>query len=159
MNKKVWCTCEVVVLLIKPIVFLTFSLPSASLDLKVPNASCLHPCPCRKSDVTRDNLLLAKHGVTTLFRHRFERLQHCSNIWILCCAKNRRCESSRVTSHSSAREWTILFTGCEISQRHFGGKIRSTGSFYYARFSESVVVAETNYRMLEGLSFCDRERA
>ena len=30
------CTCEVVVLLIKPIVFLTFSLPSASLDLKVP---------------------------------------------------------------------------------------------------------------------------
>ena len=32
-----WCTCEVVVLLIKPIVFLTFSLSSASLDLKVPN--------------------------------------------------------------------------------------------------------------------------
>ena len=31
-------TCEVVVLLIKPIalIFLTFSLPSASLDLKVP---------------------------------------------------------------------------------------------------------------------------
>ena len=28
-------TCKVVVLLIKPIVFLTFSLPSASLDLKV----------------------------------------------------------------------------------------------------------------------------
>ena len=36
MNKKVCCTCEVVVLLIKPIVFLTFSLSSASLDLKVP---------------------------------------------------------------------------------------------------------------------------
>ena len=36
MYKKVWCTCEVVVLLIKPIVFLTFSLSSASLDLKVP---------------------------------------------------------------------------------------------------------------------------
>ena len=30
------CTCKVVVLLIKPLVFLTFSLPSASLDLKVP---------------------------------------------------------------------------------------------------------------------------
>ena len=29
-------TCEVVLLLIKPIVFLTFSLPSASLDHKVP---------------------------------------------------------------------------------------------------------------------------
>ena len=36
MYKKVWCTCKVVVFLIKPIVFITFSLPSASLDLKVP---------------------------------------------------------------------------------------------------------------------------
>ena len=36
MYKIVCCTCEVVVLLIKPIVFLTFSLSSASLDLKVP---------------------------------------------------------------------------------------------------------------------------
>ena len=36
MYKKAWCTCKVVVLLIKPIVFLTFSLLSASLDLKVP---------------------------------------------------------------------------------------------------------------------------
>ena len=35
---KTWCTCKVVVLLIKPtFFFLTFSLPSASLDLKVPN--------------------------------------------------------------------------------------------------------------------------
>ena len=30
-------TCKVVVLLFKPIVLLTFSLPSVSLDLKVPN--------------------------------------------------------------------------------------------------------------------------
>ena len=37
MYKKAWCTCKVVVLLIKPIVYLTFSLPSASLDLKVPS--------------------------------------------------------------------------------------------------------------------------
>ena len=36
MYKKAWCTCKVVVLLIQPIVLLTFSLPSASLDLKVP---------------------------------------------------------------------------------------------------------------------------
>ena len=36
MYKKAWCTSKVVVLLIKPIVVLTFSLPSASLDLKVP---------------------------------------------------------------------------------------------------------------------------
>ena len=30
MYKKAWCTCKVVVLLIEPIVFLRFSLPSAS---------------------------------------------------------------------------------------------------------------------------------
>ena len=35
MYKKACCTYEVVVLLIKPIVFLTFSLPSALLDLQV----------------------------------------------------------------------------------------------------------------------------
>ena len=37
MYKKAWCTCKVVVLLLNPIVYLTFSLPSASLNLKVPN--------------------------------------------------------------------------------------------------------------------------
>ena len=35
MYKNAWCTCKVVVLPIKPIAFLTFLLPSASLDLKV----------------------------------------------------------------------------------------------------------------------------
>ena len=33
MYEKAWCTCKVVVLLIKPMVYLTFSLPFASLDL------------------------------------------------------------------------------------------------------------------------------
>ena len=41
---------------------------------------------------------LAQYHVTTLLGHCFEWLQHCSNIATLCCAKNRRCESSRVTS-------------------------------------------------------------
>ena len=41
---------------------------------------------------------LAQHSVATLLRHCFEWLQHCSDIATLCCAKNRRCESSRVTS-------------------------------------------------------------
>ena len=36
MYKKVGHTCEVVVLLTKPIAFFTFSLPSPSSDLKVP---------------------------------------------------------------------------------------------------------------------------
>ena len=30
MYKKAWCTCKVVVLLLKPVAFLTFSSPSAS---------------------------------------------------------------------------------------------------------------------------------
>ena len=33
-----------------------------------------------------------------LLRHYVEWLQHCSNIATLCCAKNRRCEWSFVTS-------------------------------------------------------------
>ena len=37
MYKKVWCTYKIVVLVIKPIAFLTSSLPSPSSDLKVPN--------------------------------------------------------------------------------------------------------------------------
>ena len=40
MYKKAWCTCKVVVLLIKPIAFLPFSLPSASLLLKLPSYWC-----------------------------------------------------------------------------------------------------------------------
>ena len=53
-----------------------------------------------QGDVTRDDSqqrFLAQHSVATLLRHCFEWLQHCSNIATLCCAKNRRCESSRVT--------------------------------------------------------------
>ena len=42
-TKTAWCTCKVVVLQIKPIVFLTFSLPSASLDLKVPYITTAPP--------------------------------------------------------------------------------------------------------------------
>ena len=52
-------------------------------------------------DVTREDSqrrFLAQLSVATLLRHCFEWLQHCSNIAMLCCAKNRRCESSRVTS-------------------------------------------------------------
>ena len=55
-----------------------------------------------KGDVTRDNSqrrFLAQDGVaTSLLRHCFEWLQHCPSIATLCCAKNRRCESSRVTT-------------------------------------------------------------
>ena len=46
---------------------------------------------------------LAQNSVVTLLRHCFDWLQHCSDIATLCCAKNRRCESSRVTSPLSNR--------------------------------------------------------
>ena len=39
MYNQVWCPCKVFVLLIKPIVVLTFSLPAMSLDVKVPNCT------------------------------------------------------------------------------------------------------------------------
>ena len=53
------------------------------------------------SDVTRNDSqqrFLAQHSVATLLLHCFEWLHHCSNIGALRCAKNRRCESYRVTS-------------------------------------------------------------
>ena len=53
------------------------------------------------SDTTRDDSqrrFLAQHSVAALLRQWFERLQHSASVATLCCAKNRRCKSSRVTS-------------------------------------------------------------
>ena len=61
-------------------------------------------------DVTRDDSqrrFLAQHSVATLLRHCFEWLQHCSNIATLCCAKSRRCESSRVASPILSKTTTL----------------------------------------------------
>ena len=61
---------------------------------------CRTGTKCLSSDdVTRDDSqrrFVAQHSVATLLRHCFEWLQHCPNIAAMCCAKNRRCESSRV---------------------------------------------------------------
>ena len=43
----------------------------------------------------RNDDFLAQRSITTLLRHSFEWLQHCSDIATLCCAQNRRCESCR----------------------------------------------------------------
>ena len=52
--------------------------------------------------------IFAQHSVATLLRHCFEWLQHCSNIATLCCAKNRRRESSRVTPlHGATRRLLV----------------------------------------------------
>ena len=41
-------------------------------------------------------------------QHYFEWLEHCSNIATLCCAKNRRCESSSVASPLEARVFVCV---------------------------------------------------
>ena len=55
----------------------------------------------RKGDVTRDDSqrrFLAQHRVATLEQCCNHSKQCRNNVATLCCAKNRRCESSRVTS-------------------------------------------------------------
>ena len=52
-------------------------------------------------DITWDDSqrrFLAQHSVAALLRHCFECLQHRASVATLRCAKNRRYESSRVTS-------------------------------------------------------------
>ena len=60
-----------------------------------------------KGDVTRDKQqrrFLAQYcSVATLLRYGFDWLQHCFNIAMLCCAKNRRWESSHVSLHVTSR--------------------------------------------------------
>ena len=48
----------------------------------------------------------ARRRIATLLWHCFEWLQHFSNISTLCCAKNCRCESFRVTSPLETDEFT-----------------------------------------------------
>ena len=57
--------------------------------------------PRRKGDVTRDDSqrrFLAQHRVAMLEQCWSRSKQCCNNVATLCCAKNRRCELSLVTS-------------------------------------------------------------
>ena len=79
---------------------------------------CVH-----KGDVTRNDSqwrFSTPHSIAILLRHCFEWFQHCSNIATLCCTKNCRCKSSRVTStfigpfagshsHTVQRDWENVF--------------------------------------------------
>ena len=49
-------------------------------------------------ETIRSDDFFAQHSVAILLRYCFKGLPHCSNIVKLCCAKNRRCQSSRVKS-------------------------------------------------------------
>ena len=57
----------------------------------------------------RNDDFLAQISITILLRHCFEWLQHCSNIAALCCAQNRRCESSLVTSPLASNNRGLKF--------------------------------------------------
>ena len=60
MYKNASCTCKVVVSLIKPFVFLTFSLPSASLDLKVPILAGKRGSRCHPTSILSENVVVAE---------------------------------------------------------------------------------------------------
>ena len=54
-----------------------------------------------KGDVTRDDTqrrFLAQHSLAMLEQRCNHSRQYCHNVTTLFCAKNRRCESTRVTS-------------------------------------------------------------
>ena len=73
------------------------------VDFQVP---CLQVGGSHKGNATQEDSqrrFLAQHSVATLLQHCFEELQHCSNIATWCCAKNRHCESSHVTSPEDIR--------------------------------------------------------
>ena len=57
MDKKLWCTCKVVVLLVKTIVFMTFLLLSLSSDLKVPFMISITGKKFRLQQLNRGNCL------------------------------------------------------------------------------------------------------
>ena len=74
-----------------------------------------------KGDVTGNDSqrrFLAQHSVATLLRHCFEWFQHCSNIATLCCAKNRRCESTRVTLPLITFPETRFYEPARLSSPH-----------------------------------------
>ena len=99
-TKKAWCTCKVVVLLIKPIVFLTFSLPSALLhlkrDLKIRRRR-------RQRELQKNNRLrLAKQQLCmciTLF---------CTFLCRYCTTTTRKCLISRFMEDVNKLLWNFL---------------------------------------------------
>ena len=74
MYKKVWSTCKVVVLLNKPIVVLTFSLPSASSLLKLPREPSAEKRETGANSKDQIQVTMSTLSTTTvLFRTTFTR--------------------------------------------------------------------------------------
>ena len=70
-----------------------------------------------------------QHSVATLLRHCFDEVQHCSNIATMCCAKNCRYESSRLTSplHPSDSSQPLNF----VSKIQHGSCTHSRWAFWH----------------------------
>ena len=67
---------------------------------------------------------LVQHNITTLLRHCFQWLQHCSNIAMMCCAWNCRYESCGVMSplrRTWPRDNNFLFSFSELRACLHGG--------------------------------------
>ena len=70
-----------------------------------------------KGDVTRDDSqrrFLAQHGVEMLEQCCNHSIQCRNNVATPCCAKNRRCESSRVTSPLRPSYILFLWRNCRM---------------------------------------------
>ena len=92
MHKKAWCRCKIVVLVIKPTDFLTSSLPSSSLDLKVHIVSV----------VTVHKPLFIGHKLwRNKFMGRFDwsKVRNDTNAILKHCAPSK--ESDRLQDHST----------------------------------------------------------
>ena len=82
-------------------------------------------------ETIRKQRFIAQHSVATLLRHCFEWLQHCSSIATLCCAKNCRCESSRVTSPLENRTANFGLPKRQTSSEHrFNVEVSSWSNVY-----------------------------
>ena len=96
-----------------------------------------------KGDVTRDDLqrqFLAQHSVAMLDQCCNYSKQCRNNVARLCCAKNRRCESSRLTSPQSLvatdkrrERLRIHYMLKDVQERNVwsqGGPFRSVPSYF-----------------------------
>ena len=90
---------------IRPLTLLMIALTNTPKDKSFSMCTSLKKKNKKKNrclgDVARYD---SQNIVATVLGHCFEWLQHCSNIATLCCAKNRSCKSSRVTSPLSPCE-------------------------------------------------------
>ena len=114
-TKKAWCTCKVVVLLIKPIAFLPFSLPSASslLNGSLMLSTC-EPLGSLSSDVFERrtstgsevfSLLTSLDDIKFVFLSFFTTIEA---IWLKICAKPPSKNEKRSLPVDVRRSKTLL---------------------------------------------------